>query len=114
MSLLRPSETIRWGMKTRQRFHLLIFAVALPRLTARRAATIEPTIQEPISKVTALNNTSPSNSTALSICRPLLLYLRLPEAPCIQRLGAQIAMEPGVLKSSQLSERRFMPPQRTQ
>src|ERR1700680_2415020 len=35
-------------------------------LTARSATTIGPTIQEPISKVTALKNKVPNNSTILS------------------------------------------------
>jgi len=34
--------------------HLLVLTVTLRRLTARRAATIEPAIQQPISKVRAL------------------------------------------------------------
>jgi hypothetical protein len=44
----------------------LMLTVARLRLTARRAATVEPTIQKPISKSRALTNKPPSNSTVLS------------------------------------------------
>jgi hypothetical protein len=44
----------------------LVVTVALPRLTARRAATIEPTIQKLISKGRAIKHKPPSNSTVLS------------------------------------------------
>jgi hypothetical protein len=53
--------------KTEELHHFLV-ATALP-LTARRAAAIEPTIQEPISKVRTLKTKSPSNSTVLSSIR---------------------------------------------
>ena len=43
--------------------------VALPRLTAHRAATIEPTIKELIIKVRAHKNRSQSNSRTLSSMR---------------------------------------------
>jgi hypothetical protein len=45
--------------------------VALPRLTARRAATIEPTIEKPSSKSTPSENRPPSNSTVLASIRTL-------------------------------------------
>jgi hypothetical protein len=48
--------------------YLRVFT-ALPRLTARRAITIEPTIQEPISKVRALKKRLTSSSTILSSIR---------------------------------------------
>jgi hypothetical protein len=94
--------------------HLLVLTAMLPRLTARRAATIEPTIQEPITKVRALKNRPPSNSTVLSSMRTSLrLYWRLAEARLF-RIGAQITVEPCVLNSSQLSDRGSLAPQRTQ
>ena len=74
MSRLRSSETIHLRRETQHRLHRLVLAVALPRLTARTAATIEPTTQEPINKVRALNNRSPSNTTVLSSIR---WFLRL-------------------------------------
>ena len=53
------------GHETEDLLYSLVFTVALPWPTARSAATIEPTIQEPISKVRALNNRPASNSTTL-------------------------------------------------
>jgi hypothetical protein len=85
MSRLRSSETIHLKHETQHRLHPLVLTAALPRATAHRAATIEPTIQEPINKVRALNSRSPSNSIALcsirsssvssSVC-PKLVYSR--------------------------------------
>ena len=55
--------------KPRGILHFFVLTEALPRLTARKAATIEPTIQVPISAVTALNDNAPNNSTILSSIR---------------------------------------------
>ncbi len=55
--------------KPRGILHFFVLTEALPRLTARKAATIEPTIQAPISAVTALNDNAPNNSTILSSIR---------------------------------------------
>jgi hypothetical protein len=47
----------------------LVFTVMLPWPTPRRAATIEPKVQEPISNVRALKNVQPNKSTMFSsIC----------------------------------------------
>ena len=48
---------------------LLVPRVALVRLTARRDATIEPTIAEPIDKISAVSNRPQSNSPRLSSMR---------------------------------------------
>jgi hypothetical protein len=69
MSRLRSSETIYLRHETQHRLHPLVLTAALPRVTAHRAATIEPTIQEPINRVRALNSRSPSNSTTLCSIR---------------------------------------------
>jgi len=91
--------------------HLLVVTAVLPRLTDRRAATIEPTMQEPITKVRALKNKPPNNSTVLSSMRTSLrLCWRFSEAR-VFRIGAQITVEPCVLKSSQLSDRGSLAPQ---
>jgi hypothetical protein len=47
----------------------------LARLTARKAATIEPTVQEPMIKVTALKSRPHSNSTVLVSMRMSFQYL---------------------------------------
>jgi hypothetical protein len=47
-------------------FTFLEVTVVLPRMTAHKAATIEPTTQEPIRKVRAAKNRLPSKSIALS------------------------------------------------
>jgi hypothetical protein len=55
--------------QTEGRLHFFVLIVALPRLTARKAATIEPTIQVPISAVRAVKDSAPNNSTILSSVR---------------------------------------------
>src|SRR4029077_17254893 len=77
-------------------------------MTGRRAATIEPTIQKPISRVRALNNRSPSNSIALSSIRrsppfsrgirPKRAY-RLPWSLRSEELPALRTQAPGCSKS---------------
>src|SRR5258708_38757399 len=62
---LRSSEAVHLSHETEDLLHLLVSTARLPRPTARRAATIEPTMQEPISKARALKNRPPSNSTRL-------------------------------------------------
>lgn len=77
--------------KPRGILHFFVLTEALPRLTARKAATIEPTIQAPISAVTALNDNAPNNSTILSSIRTTSIS-RL--GKLASRIGAQIAAEP--------------------
>lgn len=60
------------------------FTVELPRQTARRAATIEPTMQNPITNVRVVRNKTPSNPTVLSsishvLVSVILVELRLKE-----------------------------------
>jgi hypothetical protein len=47
-------------------FTFLEVTVVLPRMTAHKAATVEPTIQVPTKKVRAAKNRLPSKSIALS------------------------------------------------
>ena len=47
--------------------------VAVPRLTASKAATIEPRIQTDVNKIIAIKNKPSSNSTVLSSIRNLSL-----------------------------------------
>jgi hypothetical protein len=63
---------LRSATKTEDLLHLPVLTVELPWLTARSAATIEPTIQELIIKVRAIKNTPTSNSPMLSSIRTSL------------------------------------------
>jgi hypothetical protein len=99
--------------ETEDFLHLLVFTVALPWLTARRAATIEPTMQEPISKIKALKNRPPSNSTTLSSIRTSLVCSSGCPEHKFTEWGTD-CREDCVLRSSQLSERSSLAPQRTQ
>lgn len=65
------TETVISG-ETENLPHLLALAVALARLTALRAATIEPTTQKLISKIRAPKHKPPINSTVLSSMRTSL------------------------------------------
>jgi hypothetical protein len=52
--------------KHKASFTFLEVAIVLPRMTAHKAATVEPTIQVPTKKVRAAKNRFPSKSIALS------------------------------------------------
>ncbi len=65
---LPSSESVTSG-ETEQLLHFRVLPIALPRLTARRAATIEPMMQKLIRKASALKHRSPSHSSALSSMR---------------------------------------------
>jgi hypothetical protein len=49
----------QFSHETEDLLYFLVFTVALPWPTARSAATIEPTIQEAVSKIRALKNRAP-------------------------------------------------------
>ncbi len=85
-------------VKPRGILHFFVLTEALPRLTARKAATIEPTIQVPISAVTALNDNAPNNSTILSSIRTTSIS----REACLnnRRTDCRVAC---VLRSSRLS-----------
>jgi hypothetical protein len=53
----------------------MLSEVAVPRLTARKAATTEPTIQKAISKITAIKNRPFSMATVLSSIRTSLCLI---------------------------------------
>jgi hypothetical protein len=63
----------RLSQETGELLHFFVLMVALPRLTARKAATIEPTIQVPISAVRALKDSAPNNPIILSNIRTTLI-----------------------------------------
>ena len=107
---LRSSEAVHLSHETEDLLHLLVPTVWLPRPTARRAATIEPTMQEPISKARALKNRPPSNSTLLfSIC-----ISPFSSGVCAKpRIGAQILPWSLPLEEHPDSERSSLPPRRT-
>ncbi|MGA7927950.1 MAG: hypothetical protein WCA20_18420 [Candidatus Sulfotelmatobacter sp.] len=67
ISWLRSSQTVTSA--TKPKTFPFVLTVALARLTALRAATIEPTIQKLTSKGRALKPRPPNNSTVLSSMR---------------------------------------------
>jgi hypothetical protein len=66
VSTIRSSETV---MSATCLVRFLAFTVTLPQLTARKATTIEPTLQEPTSNARALNNIEPARSIMFSTIR---------------------------------------------
>jgi hypothetical protein len=67
--LLLSSKAFRPVAYHRQIFPSMLSEVAVPRLTARKAATIEPTILRTISTITAIKNRPLSKSTVLTNIR---------------------------------------------
>jgi|ERR1700677_489563 len=64
-----PQPQIVISAETEALFHLFGPTVTPLGGTARRAATIEPTVQKPMNRVRTINQTPTSNSSALSSMR---------------------------------------------